>query len=152
MGQIIKENVDRKYKISFFKGVQLILESVILLILMISAMLKANVISLIYLIFILKYMVSYQKSQLLVRLCIYISSLLFIQYMLFVLNLTAQSSPCPYPSQFHYYPQHYNLTTNQTIPYSEDSSIKYAIPIFFHYETFRDLKLSYLIGVGIDQD
>jgi len=31
-------------------------------------------------------------------------------------------------------------------------NIKYAIPWFFHYKQFHDLRIGYLLGVGIDTD
>ena len=55
---ILKNNVDRKYKISFFKGVQLILEALIMMLLMVSIAVKANVYALIYLVFIYKFAIT----------------------------------------------------------------------------------------------
>lgn len=34
----------------------------------------------------------------------------------------------------------------------KDYTIKYAIPWFFHYPAFRDLRIAYLLGLGVDQD
>jgi hypothetical protein len=31
-------------------------------------------------------------------------------------------------------------------------NITYLVPFFFRYQTFRDLKFSYMIGVGIDDE
>jgi len=64
----LAEAIDRKYKISFYKGVQFAFESVILLVLMISVALKSNIFSLIYMLFIVKYLMCRAKAELLVRL------------------------------------------------------------------------------------
>ena len=70
--------------------------------------------------------------------------LFVIQYLLFILNMCQNTSVSPFPEQFGQYPK--NNDPN-------DLSIKYAIPLFFHYDIFRDnLKLSYLIGIGLDND
>jgi len=40
-------------------------------------------------------------------------------------------------------------------PLNEDRSDlkpKFAIPWFFHYDAFHDLKLAYMLGVGVDKD
>jgi len=61
MRQFLQEAVDRKYKISFYKGVQLALESLIVLILMVSVLSKTNIFSLIYLLFVYKFLLSRAK-------------------------------------------------------------------------------------------
>jgi hypothetical protein len=53
--QILKEAVDCKYKISYYKGCQLYLESMIIFIMMMSLLLKANIWSVVYFLFIIKY-------------------------------------------------------------------------------------------------
>jgi len=110
---------------------------------MVSIVLKANIFSVIYLIFILRYVTSRAKTHLLVRMAMYVSVCLACQYFLFMLNLTAQTSPAPFPAQFTGYPRHEG--------HPADLSIKYAIPVFFQYQVFHDLKLGYLIGIGIAQ-
>jgi hypothetical protein len=102
--KILEGAVERKYKISFAKGMQLLLENICLFLLMISVVLKANVFALIYLIFIFKYLMSSAKQNLLVRMASYISLCLIIQYMMFVLNLTDEISPIPFPSGLTGYP------------------------------------------------
>jgi hypothetical protein len=59
---ILKTAVDRKYKISFVKGMQITLEAVMLLILMVSIILKSNVFSLFYLIFVYRLVTSPEKT------------------------------------------------------------------------------------------
>lgn len=58
---ILEEAVNRKYKISFFKGMQLVIENAVLLVLMLSVILKSNLFALIYLMFIIKYLFSPAK-------------------------------------------------------------------------------------------
>ena len=70
---IIEEAVNRKYKISFFKGMQLFIENTVLYVLMISVILKSNIFALIYLLFVIKYLQSPAKQNLLVKLTMYIS-------------------------------------------------------------------------------
>ena len=52
---ILKQNIDRKYKISFYKGMQFFLESLIQILLMSSVVIKGNVYSLIYTLLILRF-------------------------------------------------------------------------------------------------
>lgn len=110
---------------------------------MVSIVLKANIFSIIYLIFILRYVTSRAKTHLLVRMAMYVSVCLACQYFLFMLNLTDHTSPAPFPAQLAGYPSHKGART--------DLSIKYAIPVFFQHQVFRDLKLGYLIGIGIER-
>jgi hypothetical protein len=94
----ISEAVDRKYKISFHRGVQMAFESFIMLILMISIVMKSNVLSLIYLIFIYRFLTSTKKkSNILVHLAVFISITFVTQYTLLVMNLTDRISPVPFP-------------------------------------------------------
>lgn len=137
----LRLNINRKYKISFYKGVQFVNEALCLLIMMVSVVLKSNIFSLVYLIFIYKFVISQSKAKLLVRMTVYISVTLLVQYLLFMLNLTAHNSPAPFPQQFEGYP-----VNNEP----EDLSIQYLFPLFFKFEVFRDLRLSYLIGIGVE--
>ena len=114
-----------------------------MLLLMCSLALKANLYSLIYLMFIYKFLRTKSKTQLLVRVNAYMSVLFFVQYTLFVLNLTHATSPYPYPPGFTNYPRNED---------PRDLEIKYNIPWFFHYPAFKDLKVAYLLGIGVDRD
>jgi hypothetical protein len=71
------------------------------------------------------------------------SLLLFIQYLLYVLNLTSNTAPTPFPPAFANYPKNDDPS---------DKSIKFATPWFFHYPAFQDLRIAYLLGVGVDKD
>lgn len=125
---------------------------------MVSIVLKANIFSIIYLIFILRYVTSRAKTHLLVRMAMYVSVCLACQYFLFMLNLTDHTSPAPFPAQLAGYPSHKGAPANlsRTSKASNTTSsvpaIKYAIPVFFQHQVFHDLKLGYLIGIGIEQD
>jgi hypothetical protein len=139
----LKEAIDRKYKISFHRGVQIAFETFILFILMLSIVLKSNVLSLIYMIFVVRFLSSPKKSSILVHLMVFISITFVCQYTLLVVNLTDRISPLPFPPQFEGYPN------NPVDP--SDLSIKYMFPLFFKYEEFRDLRLAYLVGITIEQ-
>lgn len=60
--EILEQAVDRKYKISFYKGMKMALETLILLILMASMVLKSNIFSLFYLIFVYKLITTEAKT------------------------------------------------------------------------------------------
>ena len=69
----IREAIERKYKISFHRGVQIAYETLIILVLMISVVLKSNVLSLIYMLFIFRFLTSSKNSVLFVHLAVMIS-------------------------------------------------------------------------------
>lgn len=87
--EILKEAVDRKYKISWYKGMQLFMESMIIFLLTISLVAKANIWSVVYLLFIFRFSCTRNKTNLMVRQCSYLCISLFLQYLLFFLNMTA---------------------------------------------------------------
>lgn len=74
------------------------------MILMVSVTMKANIFALIYLIFILKYLASPGKTQLMVHMTVLVSFCFITQYMLFMLNMIHNTSPALYPKQFKGYP------------------------------------------------
>jgi len=76
--KIVKQAIDRKYRISLAKGVQILLEALIILILMISLVMKANVVSIFFLIFIFKFSISVKKTDILVRFNTYQSIIFMI--------------------------------------------------------------------------
>jgi hypothetical protein len=134
--QLLVDAVDFKYKVSFYKGMQIVFETLVLLILMISVVLKSNVISVIYLLFILKYIQSPSKTKLILHMTYFVSTAFSVQYIMYVMNLTHHTSPMNYPQQFINYPQH---------------GIKYAFPFFFKFKVFHDLKLTYFVGIGFEK-
>lgn len=137
--RILEANVDRKYRISFAKGMQLALEQLIMLIMMLSLVMKANLISLMYLIFLFKYAFSGRKTDLLVRFQTYMTITLALQYIAYLLNLNANTSPAPFPPGFFAYPKNDVVHANTppgVDPESvdpNDKSLKYMVPFFFHF-------------------
>lgn len=144
--QILKEAVDRKYKISYYKGIQLFLEAVIILLLLMSLVAKANVWSIINLIFVFRFACTRNKTNLMVRVTGYLSFSLFLQYALYFMNMTASSSPVPFPDIGE------PSMSNYPVGYADNNVPRYPMPVFFHIRIFRDdLMLSYMLGVGVDQ-
>lgn len=143
MKLILEEAVNRKYKISFFKGMQLFIENAVLFVLMLSVILKSNLFALIYLLFIIKYLRSPAKQNLLVKLTIYLAFCLTAQYLLFLLNLTAEISPAPFPQHLSGYPDNHPAHPHR---------IEMPLPLFFKYKIFKDLRLCYLLGIGVAED
>lgn len=70
--QILKEAVDRKYKISFYKGIQIFMEPLIIILLTVSLIAKANLWSVVYLLFIFRFSCTRNKTNLMVRQCSYL--------------------------------------------------------------------------------
>jgi len=140
--QNIRENVDFKYKISLYKGIQLFLESCVQFLLMFSIVTKANVWSLIYLIFIIRYIRIRTRTELLIKVNAYMSAIFVFQYIAYLINLTALTSPAPFPPGFFAY------------PYKAEEKFggMYAIPWVFHYKQFHNLRYCYLLGFGVDKD
>jgi len=85
----LEQAIERKYRISFAKGFQLVYEQLILLICMMSMLLKANIFSIIYLLFVIRYLKTDNKIQILCRLVRIICMSFIAQYILYLINLTA---------------------------------------------------------------
>ena len=83
--QLLVDAVDFKYKVSFYKGIQFVFETLILLILMLSMILKSNFISIIYFLFLLKYLVSRSKTRLIIFMAQFISIAFSAQYIMYVM-------------------------------------------------------------------
>lgn len=92
---ILKKAVDFKYRVSLGKGARIAIESTILLCFMLSLVIKANIFSLVYLAFIIRYMTASVNSKMLVlmRINTYMGFFIFIQYALILINLTCITSP-----------------------------------------------------------
>lgn len=58
--------------------------------------------------------------------------------MFYLANITALTSPAPFPPGFFAY------------PYKVEKM--YAIPFVFHYKQFHNLRYCYLLGFGVDKD
>jgi hypothetical protein len=112
-----------------------------MLLLMLSLILKANVWSLIYLIFIFKYVRTKNKVNLLVRICSYLSISLALQYIVYLLNMTWRSSPRPFPEAFSTYPATASAKVDKDHIFLDSSNglaPKLILPLFFHFRIFRD--------------
>jgi hypothetical protein len=57
-----------------------------------------------------------------------------------LINLTALTSPAPFPPGFFAY------------PINAEKEGMYAIPVVFHYKEFYNLRYCYLLGFGVDKD
>jgi hypothetical protein len=137
----LKAAVDFKYGISFQKGLMVVLESLVLLVLMASIVLKANFQSILYLTFVVRFAFKENKTGLLLKLNAYVALFFVLSYFAYLINLTANSSPAAFPAQLVGYPK------NADNP--QDLSIKYAVPVFFHYKAFRNLELASFLGIGL---
>ena len=100
----LQHAVNRKYKISFAKGIQLLLEAAIILNVMMAMIVKANLISVMSLVFVFKFCLSNSKTELLIRMNTYQTVLFVIQYAIYLLNLTGKTSPQPFPEGFSSFP------------------------------------------------
>ena len=69
----MNQAIERKYKISLAKGAQIVLEILMIMLLMVSLVLKSNLVSFVYWIFVLKSVTTNQKTKLLVRINTYVS-------------------------------------------------------------------------------
>lgn len=65
--KVIQENVDRKYRISLAKGFNLVAQNMIWFALMLTIIIKANISSLIYLIFLILFAYFKNKAELMVK-------------------------------------------------------------------------------------
>jgi hypothetical protein len=74
----IEEAISRKYRISFARGVRIFYEQCILFLLMMAMLLKSNVYSIIYLLYVIKYMLTETKLFLLIRLVRTISLIMIL--------------------------------------------------------------------------
>ena len=109
---------------------------------MLAILIKSNVYSLIYLMYVIRYMISTSKLYLLIRLVRAISLVMTIQYTLYVTNMISHLSPISMPEQFSDYP---------IVHHDEKYTGPYAIPVLYKYSYFKDLKFAYLIGLPVSK-
>lgn len=108
---ILTKAVDFKYSVSLAKGTRIFFETMIMFAFMFCLVIKANVFSLVYLIFVIKYMTSSlgtgetNRMPLLAKMNKYVCICLFIQYMLILMNLTSLTTPAKFPEAFRDYPK-----------------------------------------------
>lgn len=136
----IEEAISRKYRISFARGIRIFYEQCILFLLMMAMLLKSNVYSIVYLVYVIKYMLTDTKVRLLTRLVRTVCLVMMLQYSLFLTNMVAHLSPIAMPEQFSNYPVVHHL---------EKYDGPYAIPILYKYSYFKDLRFAYLIGLPV---
>jgi hypothetical protein len=105
---------------------------------MLSMILKSNFISIIYFLFLVKYLVSRSKTRLIIFMAQFISFAFSTQYIMYVMNMTAHTSPLKYPKEVENYPR------------PSTDKIKYMFPFFFRFNVFRDLRMTYLVGIGFE--
>ena len=96
---------------------------------MLSLVLKCNLFSLIYLLFIVRYSTVDSKTDFLTRLNFYMAFCLLINYSLILMNLSPKISPRPYPSPFSQFPKDWINKKNEPINFT---------PFFFNYSYIRD--------------
>jgi hypothetical protein len=82
---------------SFNKGMKMLFEAIILLIMMLSVILKANVFSIFYLLFIAKYILTGNKLFLMVDIIKYSVLFAVFQYAIVLLNLNDGSAAQRFP-------------------------------------------------------
>jgi hypothetical protein len=82
-----------------------------------------------------------------------------LQYLAYLLNLNAGTSPAPFPPGYYAYPKNGGaqqeasvLDFGADLGKQANLKIEHAVPFFFHYKLFRYLEIDYLLGIGIDQD
>jgi hypothetical protein len=156
--RLLRRGIDTKYKISLFKGMQMVSEALVTLLICISMLTRGDVFALIYLIFVIRMMTLNVKEggkvrqhsknlAVMARLCCYISAIILFTYLVTVLNLTDSSIPQPMPDSLEKYPLTYGMKEWD----KEASGGKYAIPVFFKFDAFRELRICYLLGIGIQK-
>ena len=69
----------------------------------------------------------------------YVCICFIVQYLNYILNLTNLSSPEKFPVQF------------QNYPFDKDIKTQYGIPLFFKFEVFKDIQISYFFGFAISE-
>jgi len=131
--------IRKKEKVRFLSSLQIILKNLCLLLLVISAVFKSNIFSVLYVAMAGLYVFS---PSLRVFTTIYFGlCLLFIQqYALSLLNLTSENNPMPFPTPFEKYPDYSKPPSDQPFP----------IP-FYRFIPFMEADLNWALyfGMGI---
>jgi hypothetical protein len=106
---------------------------------MLNVVIKCNIASIVYLILVTNYLLR-EKKQVAMRNMVYWCGLLFfLQYWVYLLNLTSESSPTPFPH--HPYPDINDIE----YPYG-----KYFIPVMYKFEFGRNMKNAYWYSFGVE--
>jgi len=89
--------VNRRYSYEMWGGLRLLFEQMSLMLLLFNVIIKCNIVSLIYLILVTNYLLRRSKEKAM-RVMVYtIGAIFILQYWLYLMNLTSQSSPTPFP-------------------------------------------------------
>jgi hypothetical protein len=148
--ELLSRAIATKYKISLFKGMQMVAQSLIMLILACSMMVRGDVFALVYLVFVIRMMTANHdmQMQVMVRLVFYCSFTILFTYFVTVLNLTSSFSPVPMPDGLENYPLEDSNTDGLNLL---EETGKYVIPVFFKMDAFKELRVCYLLGVGVER-
>jgi hypothetical protein len=99
----MKRWLRKKYKIKVLNGVKVVLEDLVQLLLLISAIYKDSILGLILLIGVIHYMTR-RKTRTMVRVAYLVGLSMFAQYALALSNLTSENNPMEFPEPFNPYP------------------------------------------------
>lgn len=114
---------------------QMLAQAFIIFLISASMMVRGDIFAVVYFIFIVRMMTvpNDRILAMIARLCIYVSLVILATYMATVLNLTASTSPVPFPEGLDHYPM--PLDTAGVDPYNQVGD--YAIPVFFKFDSLR---------------
>lgn len=139
--RIIREDVERivnrKFKYQFIQGLRLVYEQWSLLLLLFSVVVKCNIVSIIYLLLVLNYIRSSNKSKAMIQQAKVIGTCICIQYWLYLFNITSHSAVQRLPVEPY--------------PSVEEPTGIYFIPAFYKYEFFTtNFENSYFFAMGVE--
>ncbi len=117
------KSVNRRYSYEMWGGIRLLFEQASLFLLMLNVVIKCNIASLIHLTLVTNYLWRENKQTAMRNMVYILGPLFFFQYWMYLLNLTSESSPTPFP----------------TMPYpdKDDPYGKHLIPIMYKFEFGR---------------
>jgi hypothetical protein len=91
--------VNRRYSYEMWGGLRLAFEQLSLMLLLFNVIIKCNIVSLIYLILVTNYLLRNSKQRAMRNMVYIIGTIFILQYWVYLLNLTSQSSPTPFPEE-----------------------------------------------------
>ena len=94
----------RKYFYGFRGSMKIILEQISLLLLLLSCSVKSNVISILYLGLLLYFLLIKNKTKGMLVMSYTFGTMIILQYLLVLTNLTSENSPDEFPVMFSPYP------------------------------------------------
>ena len=117
-------------------GLRLLFQQMSLMLLLFNVIIKCNIVSLIYLILVTNYLLRHSKPRAMRNMVYIIGAIFILQYWIYLMNLTSQSSPTPFPEEP--YP-------NEQYPQG-----KYLIPIMYKLEFGRVMQNAYWYSFGVE--